>query len=167
MKINVPIILIHIPLCVICFHLGFEKSNLLVPLSAFLIYSKGLSMAQAVNHRPVNAEGRVRALFSLYGIYGGQSGSEKAFSSNFSFPPVSVIPQWLFDYDGETISQNCCHQRPCYSCPSDMWALRAMVMIMSAGDNSWLVHQSSLPVLPAEISGASRNRRRSENFAYQ
>jgi hypothetical protein len=27
-------------------------------------------------------------------------------------------------------------------------------MMMAAGDNSWLVHQSSLTVLPAETSGA-------------
>jgi hypothetical protein len=39
--------------------------------------------------------------------------------------------------------------------------------MMSAGDNSWFVHQSSLAVLPAEISRASRrNGRKSENFAY-
>jgi hypothetical protein len=44
----------------------------------------------------------------------------------------------------------------------------AMVMIMAAGDNSSLVHQSSLAVLPAETSGESRsNERRSENFAYR
>jgi hypothetical protein len=35
------------------------------------------------------------------------------------------------------------------------------------GGNSWLVYQSSLVVLPAEKSGASRrNGRRSENFAF-
>jgi hypothetical protein len=52
--------------------------------------------------------------------------------------------------------------------PGDMWAWRAMVMMMPAGDNSWLVHQSSLAVLPAETSGASRrNGQSSENFAYQ
>jgi hypothetical protein len=54
---------------------------------------------------------------------------------------------------------------------SRVWAWRAMVMVlmmMPAGYNSWLVHQSSQTVLPAEISGASRrNGRRSENFAYQ
>jgi hypothetical protein len=43
-----------------------------------------------------------------------------------------------------------------------------MVVMMPAGDNSWLVHQSSLAVIPAETSGASmRNGWRSENFAYQ
>jgi hypothetical protein len=35
------------------------------------------------------------------------------------------------------------------------------------GDNSWLIHQSSLAVLSAETSGASRRNGRSENFAYQ
>jgi hypothetical protein len=41
-------------------------------------------------------------------------------------------------------------------------------MIMPAVDNSSLVHKSSLAVLPAETSGASRkNGRRNENFAYQ
>jgi hypothetical protein len=40
-------------------------------------------------------------------------------------------------------------------------------VIMPAGDNSRLVYQSSLAVLPAETSGASRrNGRRNENFAY-
>jgi hypothetical protein len=66
----------------------------------------------------------------------------------------------LIDYDGgETMSQN--HGHP----PGDMWVWRAMVMttIMLAGENSWLIHNSSLAVLPAEKSGASR----SENFAYQ
>jgi hypothetical protein len=49
-----------------------------------------------------------------------------------------------------------------------MWAWRAMVVMMLAGDKSWLVHQSSLAVLPAETCGASRrNWRRGENFAYQ
>jgi hypothetical protein len=39
----------------------------------------------------------------------------------------------------------------------------AVVVMMPAGDNSWLLYKSSLAVLPAEISGA---RRRNENFAY-
>jgi hypothetical protein len=50
---------------------------------------------------------------------------------------------------------------------TSMWGWKTMVM-MPAGVNSWLVHQSSLAVLPAETSGAiRRNERRSENFAYQ
>jgi hypothetical protein len=41
-------------------------------------------------------------------------------------------------------------------------------VVMPAGDNSILVRQSSLAVLPAETSGASRrNGRRSEDFSYQ
>jgi hypothetical protein len=51
--------------------------------------------------------------------------------------------------------------------PGDKWAWTA-IMMMPSGDNYWLVRQSSLTVLPAETSGASRrNGRRSENFAYQ
>jgi hypothetical protein len=43
-----------------------------------------------------------------------------------------------------------------------------MIMMMMPVDNSLLVHQSSLPVLPAETSGASRrNGRKSEDFVYQ
>jgi hypothetical protein len=42
-----------------------------------------------------------------------------------------------------------------------------MVIIIQARDNSWILHQSSLEVLSAEISWASRRTgRRSENFAY-
>jgi hypothetical protein len=41
------------------------------------------------------------------------------------------------------------------------------MMMMPAGDNSWLVYQSSVAVLPAETSEVSRrNGRRKENFAY-
>jgi hypothetical protein len=74
------------------------------------------------------------------------------------------IFDWL--WWGETMSQNHGHHPQ-----SDIWAWRTMVMMMMmmpAGDNSWLVHQSYLAVLPAETSGASRrNGWRSENFAYQ
>jgi hypothetical protein len=41
-----------------------------------------------------------------------------------------------------------------------------MVMI-PAGDNSYLVHQSSLAVLPAETSWDSRRNGRSEDFLHQ
>jgi hypothetical protein len=52
--------------------------------------------------------------------------------------------------------------------PGDTWARKAMVMMMMpAGGNSWLVHQSSLAGLQAETTGESRrNGRRSEDFAY-
>jgi hypothetical protein len=33
-----------------------------------------------------------------------------------------------------------------------MWAGRAMVIMMPTEENSWLVHQSSLAILPAETS---------------
>jgi hypothetical protein len=42
------------------------------------------------------------------------------------------------------------------------------MVMMSARDNSSLIHQSSLAVLPAATSGASRrNGQKSESFAYQ
>jgi hypothetical protein len=50
--------------------------------------------------------------------------------------------------------------------PGDMCAWKAMVM-MPAGDISWLVRQDSLAVLPADSSGADRSSGwRSENFAF-
>jgi hypothetical protein len=87
---------------------------------------------------------------------------------------VSIAP-WLIDrlidwlWWCEILSQNCGHQRPIIHPAGDIWACRVMVvkimMMMPAGDNSWLVHQSSLAVLPSEKS--RRNGRRRENFAYQ
>jgi hypothetical protein len=48
--------------------------------------------------------------------------------------------------------------------PGGMWA-RSAIVIMPAGDNSWLVHQSSVAVLPAETCGVSRrNGQRSDNL---
>jgi hypothetical protein len=75
--------------------------------------------------------------------------------------------EWLIDYDAVRLClTTAATNRPVHP-PGGMWAWRAMVM-MPAGDNSWLIHQSSLAVLPAETSGASRrNGRRSGNFAYQ
>jgi hypothetical protein len=80
-----------------------------------------------------------------------------------------LLHTWLIDYDGvrpclRTAATNGCIVHP----PCDIWTWRAMAMMMPAGDNFWLVHQSSPTVLLAETSGASRrNGRRSENFAYQ
>jgi hypothetical protein len=74
---------------------------------------------------------------------------------------------WLIDCDGLRLtSQNRCHHWPVVHPPGECeW--RAVVAMMPAGDNSWLVYQSSLAVLPAETSRASRrNGRRNENFAY-
>jgi hypothetical protein len=84
---------------------------------------------------------------------------------------VSVMTDWLNDWLcrwGETISQNCGHQRAYCSSPGWYMSMESYVMMMPTGDNSWLVHQSSFAVLPAETYGASRrNGRRSENFAYR
>jgi hypothetical protein len=63
------------------------------------------------------------------------------------------------------MSQNCIHHWSIVHTSGECeW--RAMVM-MPVGDNSWLVYQSSLVVLQAETSGASRrNGRKNEKFAY-
>jgi hypothetical protein len=76
---------------------------------------------------------------------------------------------WPIDYDGVRLCLIIAPTNgPIVHPPADMWTWRTMVVMMSAADNSWLVHQSSLAVLPAETSGASRgNGRKSENFAYQ
>jgi hypothetical protein len=53
----------------------------------------------------------------------------------------------LIDYDGVRLClRTAVTNRPTAHPPDDMWAWRAMVMMMMmlAGDNSWLVHQSSL-----------------------
>jgi hypothetical protein len=84
----------------------------------------------------------------------------------FLLCPVPLT-DWLIDYDGmRLMSQICGHHWPIVHPPGECeWT--AMVMMMPTGDNSLLVYQSSLAVLPAETSGASRrNGRRNENFAY-
>jgi hypothetical protein len=76
------------------------------------------------------------------------------------YPHPLSHPGWLIMMGWDYVSE----PRP----PSDMWARSTIVIMMPAGDNSWLVHHSSLAVLKAETSGESRrNGRRSENFAYQ
>jgi hypothetical protein len=75
----------------------------------------------------------------------------------------SPLTEWLTDYDGVRLclrtAATIVHP------PGDMWTWRAMVVIMPTGDNSWLVHQSSLAVLPADTSGVSmRNGRREWEF---
>jgi hypothetical protein len=76
---------------------------------------------------------------------------------------------FVINYDGVRLClRTAATNGPIVHPPGDMWAWRAMVMMMPAGDNSWVVHQSSLAVLPAETSGESRRKgRQSENFAYQ
>jgi hypothetical protein len=55
----------------------------------------------------------------------------------------------------------------CCPFPGDCKCRAVVMMMMSAGDNSWLVYQSSLAVPPAETSESSRrNEGRNENFAY-
>jgi hypothetical protein len=74
------------------------------------------------------------------------------------------------DYDGVKLClRTAATNGPIVHPRGDMWAWRTMVlMMMPAKDNFWLVHQSSLAVLPAETSGTNRrNEQRSENFAYQ
>jgi hypothetical protein len=75
----------------------------------------------------------------------------------------------LIDYDGVRLYlRTAVTSGPIVHPTGDMWAWRAMVMMMLAEENSSAVHQSSLAVLSAETSRASRrNGRRSENFAYQ
>jgi hypothetical protein len=95
----------------------------------------------------LNFEGKVKTKLKLF---------------RFSY---SLLIDWL--WWGETMSQNCGHRRAYCSSPGDMWAWRAMVT-MPAGDNSWVVHQSSLAVLPAETYGASRgNRQRVRILPFQ
>jgi hypothetical protein len=65
------------------------------------------------------------------------------------------------------MSQNCGHQR--VYCSSPGW----YVNMESYGGNDagwgiyWIVHQSSLAVLPTETSGVNTRNWRSENFTYQ
>jgi hypothetical protein len=76
--------------------------------------------------------------------------------------------RWLIDNGVRICLRTVATNGPIVHPPGDIWTWWAMVMTTSAGYNPWLVHQSSLAVLPAETSGASRrNGRRSENFAYQ
>jgi hypothetical protein len=80
---------------------------------------------------------------------------------------IDWLIDWLIDCDGVRLtSQNRGHHWPTVHPPGKCeW--RAVVMMLPAGDNSWLVLQSSLALLPAETSGASkRNGRRNQNVAY-
>jgi hypothetical protein len=66
---------------------------------------------------------------------------------------------WLIDYDGvRQTAQNQGHHWPIVQSPGECeW--RAVVMLMPAGDNSWLVYQSSLAVLQAETPRPGLNPR--------
>jgi hypothetical protein len=77
---------------------------------------------------------------------------------------ISLLIDW---YDGVKLTtQNRGHHWPIVHALGECeW--RAVVVMTPAGDNFWLVYQSSLAVLPAETSGVSRrNGKRNENFAY-
>jgi hypothetical protein len=76
---------------------------------------------------------------------------------------------WLTHYNGVRLClRTAATNGPIVHPPGDMRALIAMEVIMPAGENYWLVHQSSLAVLPADTSGRSRrNGRRSEKFDQQ
>jgi hypothetical protein len=74
----------------------------------------------------------------------------------------------LIDHDGVRRLRTMATNGPIVHPLSNMSAWTAMVMKLQTGENSLLVHQISLAVLPAETSGTSRRTgRRSENFAYQ
>jgi hypothetical protein len=81
----------------------------------------------------------------------------------------TALPIPLIDYDGvRQCLWTAATSAPTVHPPGDIWAWRAKVVMKQAGHNSWLVHQSSLAVLPAETSGENkRNGWRSENFSYQ
>jgi hypothetical protein len=80
---------------------------------------------------------------------------------------IDWLIDWLVGYDVMRLtSQNRGHHWPIVHHPGECeW--RAVVMMMPTGDNSWLVYQISLAVLPPDTSGVSRrNGRKHENFAY-
>jgi hypothetical protein len=72
----------------------------------------------------------------------------------------------LIDYGGvKLMSQNRGHHWSIVHPPGECeW--RVLVMMTPTKDNSWLVYQSSLSVLPTKTSAAKRNGRRNESFAY-
>jgi hypothetical protein len=56
------------------------------------LVTSGRAMAQAVSHRPLTAEARVRSQVSPCGVCGGQSGTGTGFSPSCRFSPVNFIP---------------------------------------------------------------------------
>jgi hypothetical protein len=89
-------------------------------------------------------------------------------SDTLSVSFIKRYVNWLTGYDGVRLtSENRGHHWPTVH-PKGECEWRAVLMTMSAGDNSRLVYQSSLAVLPPQSSGARRrNGRRSEDFANQ
>jgi hypothetical protein len=72
-------------------------------------------MAQAVNHRPLAAESRVRSRVSLCGICCGQSGTVTGFSPISSVSPGSIIP-------------------PSFSVPCIVWGMNNMSVSDSSSE---------------------------------
>jgi hypothetical protein len=75
-------------------------------------------------------------------------------------PALPCTLDWLIDYDGLRLClSTAATNGPIVHPPGDMLAWSAVVVVVvmmvmvPAGDNSWLVHQSSLAVLPADIWG--------------
>jgi hypothetical protein len=65
----------------------------------------GRAMAQAVSHRTLTSEPRVRTRVCQCGIYGEQSGTGKGFFPSSSIFPVTIIPPRLHTHtssEGQT-----------------------------------------------------------------
>jgi hypothetical protein len=52
-------------------------------------------MSQAVSHRLLTADARVRTRVNQRVIFGGQNNTVANFFPSFSVSPVSIIPPWL------------------------------------------------------------------------
>jgi hypothetical protein len=68
-----------------------------------------------------------------------------------SIPPHPVSPRSLIMTMGWDVSEQRPSNEPTVHPPGDMWACGATVMMMPSEENSLLVHQSSLAILPAVI----------------
>jgi hypothetical protein len=79
---------------------------------------------------------------------------------------IDLLIDWLRQWGETCLNQG--HQRAYCSFPGDMWSWRSMVMIMPAKKKNWLIHQSSLAILPAESSGSKKEEwmKEWELFAY-
>jgi hypothetical protein len=78
-------------------------------------------------------------------------------------------PWSLTDHvDGVRRLRTAATSRPTVHAPGDMWAWRAMVMMMPGKENYWLIHpQLSGSPTSRHLEAIRRNGWRSENFAYQ
>jgi hypothetical protein len=89
--------------------------------------------------------------------------SRKTCMERLKSPNLACV-HWLIMWGETDVSE----PRPSLAhCSSPRVNVSGVWVMMPSGVNSWLVYQSSLAVLPAETSAASRrNGRRNENFAY-